>query len=509
MSAANGLDEMLGRLVRPDRPDAPALLHPAGRVAFTRGALAERVRACAAAFERAGIARGEAVAFGIRQDAAGIAWLLGAFRAGVVVVVLDPGLALGILADRCRAAGVVATVMDGGVATIAHHGLLRRIAAWRGLVLPDPRTLAAAAWATSPALGRIPRLDRLAHGDAHRPLEPDGAAIAIFTSGTTGAPRAVVHTPNSLAETLRQAAALVELGPADRVLGTGLHLVGPALLAGAAVVVPPAGTDAATLARVTRATATTHASLPLHRAIAWAGAGGASRALRHVLLGSAPVRNAGLRTLADALPGVRVASAYGMTEHLLIATVGLEERLDHDERTGDLVGLPLPGVRVRIADDGETWVSGPALARGYLGDAAPAAELPTGDVASFDARGRLVLRGRRKEMLIRAGENIYPALYEAPLADAAGIAAAVMVGVEAPDGDERVALFAVPGAGMTTAAALARLEAVLRRADAPIDRHARPDLVLAVEGLPRTGRSGKPDRAALAAIAAAQLAGGR
>ena len=123
------LDALIDRVATPD--DAVRARdhgRRAARVVATRGALGDRVRAYAGAFARAGIAAGDPVAFGVRQDADGIAWLLGALRAGIVVVVLDPGVAPALLAAQCRAAGVRAVVMDGGVATphrVARHAMGR------------------------------------------------------------------------------------------------------------------------------------------------------------------------------------------------------------------------------------------------------------------------------------------------------------------------------------------------------------------------------------------------
>ena len=501
------LEAMLDRVADPDRPGDPAILGSNGRRLLTRGELADRVRSYAGAWARAGFAPGDAVAFAVRQDADGIAWLLAALRAGIVVVVLDPGLTPASLAARARTAGVRAVVMDGGVATIAASRPLRALAARAGVRLPAPASLAPVQWSTTLALARVPRLDRLAGGDARRPLPDDAPAIVIFTSGTTREPRGVVHSPCGLAATLEQAAALVDLGPGDRVLGTGLHLVGPALLAGAAVVLPPGRGGVRALAKATRGAGVTHVSMPLHVALEWAVSRGAGAELRTLLLGSAPVRNAGLAPLVALLPGVRIASVYGMTEHLLVALVDARERLAFDERDGDLVGRPLPGVRLRTDDAGELRVAGPALARGYLGEAGPVPELPTGDIGALDADGRLVLRGRRKDMLIRRGENIYPSLYEPALATAAGLETAVMVGVQQPDGDEAVVLFAVPSRGGDPEDARRRLEALVRGGRSPLDRHAQPDLVVGIAELPRSGRSAKPDREALRALAAARLGG--
>ena len=81
------LEAMLDAVVEPARPHDPALLDARAAVLATRGVLGARVRARAAAFARAGIEPGTAVAFGVRQDADGIAWLLGAIRAGLAVVI--------------------------------------------------------------------------------------------------------------------------------------------------------------------------------------------------------------------------------------------------------------------------------------------------------------------------------------------------------------------------------------------------------------------------------------
>jgi acyl-CoA synthetase (AMP-forming)/AMP-acid ligase II len=494
------LAELLERLVLPARPHAPAFVSSVGSVVLSRGELAERIRRASGAYARAGLGAGTPVAFAVRQDPAGIAWLLGAMRAGVVPVILDPGVTSDALAARSRAARVEALVTDGLVATVAGSAILRRIAARRGVVLPGLSGLAPRHLVTGRAFTSAERLDRLAGGDAPRPLDPDAAALVIFTSGTTGAPRGIVHTGTSIAGALRLAGMLVEPVTGDRVLGNGLHLVVPALLAGVPVVMPSAGGDAA-MARTTRRLGVTHLSLPPHRAVGWAAHGG-GRQVRELILGSAPVRNVTLRTLVAALPTARILAVYGMTEHLLVASLEAAERLAHDEQQGDLVGVALPDVRVRVAPDGELHVAGPALARGDLGNPMPMREVATGDLGRVDGQGRITLLGRRKEMLIRGGENIYPSLYEGLLAERARLGTVIMVGVPAPDGDETVVVF---GVGPDPRAIRRRLEPLVMGPNAIIDRHARADAVFGIVELPRAGRSGKPDRRALARIAADRL----
>lgn len=483
-----------------------AFIDAAGRTVLTRAEFAERIRQAAGSFAGAGLGPGDPVAFGVRQDAAGVAWLLGALRAGVTVVVLDPGLAPSTMVDRCRAAGTRAVVLDPGVAIAAGTQLGRGVAAIAGFRLPDPRDLAADVWVTGPTpWPGARRLDRVGDADARRPLAAEDPALIVFTSGTTGAPRGIVHSSRSLTSTLETVVGLSGMGPADRVLGSGLHLTVPALLAGATVVVPPRGRPAR-LASVTRRLAVTHLSLPPHVAVEWAAAGGAAAGLRRLFLGSAPTRNVALRSILAHLPaGAETWSIYGMTEQLLVAAVAASERMDHDEAQGDLVGRPLPGVTTRFASDGELWVGGPGLARGVLGDPEPALELPTGDLGLQAPDGRIVLTGRRKEMIIRRGENIYPALYEARLAEAADLGAAIMVGIPAPDGDETVVLWVEPRRGEPAGRARSRTVRLLADGGSPVDAHARPDAVLAIDRIPRSGRSTKPDRRALVMLAAARL----
>jgi acyl-CoA synthetase (AMP-forming)/AMP-acid ligase II len=489
------------------RPEAPAFIDRHGRAVLSHGILARRIDERAGALAAAGLVPGDRVAFGVRPNPDGFAWLLACFRAGIAVVVLDPGVAAELLVARARAAGVGAVLLDPVAYSLASNGLGRRLAGRFGVRLPDPRLLGDRVLVTGPTFARVVvRVDRLARTAPGAGWDAEAAALVVFTSGTTGAPRGVVHTPRSIVANLTAVRDLADLTPDARVFATAPNLVVPTLLAGGSVVIPPRRD--ADLPRVTRSQAITHLSLAPHRAVGWAEAGGAPSSLRRLFLGTAPLRTAALRRILPALPaGAQTWGVYGLTEMLLVTAITGEERCAHDERDGDLVGSPIAGARIRVADDGEVRIGGPGLARGYLGER-PVDELGTGDIGRLDA-GRLVLLGRRKEMLIRRGENIYPSLYEPALVERAGLAEAALVGVPDELGDERAVLWIVPAAGERAGgqadAALARVERLLSGPDTPFDAHARPDAILVLDRLPRAGRSDKVDRRALVTLAAGRL----
>jgi acyl-CoA synthetase (AMP-forming)/AMP-acid ligase II len=497
------LDELDG--IGRRRGRAPAFIAPTGRIVLNHTDLARMVEQRSGALAAAGLGRGDRIAFGVRSGPNGFTWLLACFRAGIAVVILDPGVGRELLVARCRAAGVTATLLDSTVYALSGNRLGRALAHAAGVVLPDHRALARRTLVTGPVLGRgATRVDRLS-GPRPAPGWSDDAAPAliVFTSGTTGAPRGVVHTPRSIAASVEAVRGLADLGPDSRVLASAPNFVVPTLLAGGAVVMPPRRQNR--LARTTRERAVTHLALAPHRAVPWAEAGGASPALRRLFLGTAPLRAAALRRILPAMPPQAKAwGIYGLTELLLVAAVAGEERLGHDERDGDLVGSPFAGARIRIADDGEVRVAGPGLARGYVGQP-PLDEVATGDLGRMDSLGRIVLLGRRKEMLIRRGENIYPSLYEPALLDRGRLADAALVGVADELGDERAVLWVVPTGGESAATAVARVGRLLAGPNSPFDGHARPDAILALDRLPRSGRSDKVDRRALATLAARRL----
>lgn len=132
--------------------------------------------------------------------------------------------------------------------------------------------------------------------------------------------------------------------------------------------------------------------------------------------------------------GLKVLEGYGLTETTAPATVGVPDGI----KIGT-VGPPLPGMTVRIADDGEILVKGPGVFIGYHNNAAATAEafagewFRTGDLGSMDADGYLRITGRKKEIIVTAaGKNVAPAVLEDRLRGHPLVSQVVVVGDQKP-----------------------------------------------------------------------------
>lgn len=191
---------------------------------------------------------------------------------------------------------------------------------------------------------------------------------------------------------------------------------------------------------------------------------------------------------------------YALTELFPAAAVESREKAAFTG-AGDLVGAPLPGVRAVADADGQLLLAGPAARDRYLGEE-PDPWVRTGDRAHLDGAGRIVLEGRCKDMVLRRAENIYPGLYE-PGLHVPGVELGVLVGVPAGDGDERLVAVVQPRRGFAEPALRAALSGPLREMGT-----ARPDALLFAD-IPLSGRSRKPDRAAVSELAAGLLRAGR
>ncbi|WP_200939108.1 AMP-binding protein [Modestobacter sp. Leaf380] len=468
-----------------DRPGAPALL---GRRPTTRGELADLADGYAAALHHRGLGEGDTLALAVRPGGRALALVLAALRLRVRVAVVDPGAGPDVVTARLALARPALVVADPVVQAAA--GWAAPVARRLGLSLPRLELLAPVATVGRRLPGTAPALEPRS-GPAPDRRGDDADAVVVFTSGTTAAPRAVVHTVASMSAGMAAVADLVGPRPGEPVLGGTFFVLVPALHAGAPVLAPARRPPALARQLARLAPAATYLTPPQLRGALAAGAGFTGR----VFAGSAPVSEGLLGRVRDA--GADQAwGVYALTEAFPVAAVEWTAKHAHTG-DGDLVGELLPGVRARVDGTGQLLVAGATTADRYLGGE-PLEEVATGDRARLEGR-TVVLAGRAKDMLLRGAENVYPGLYE-PALHVPGVDLAVLVGVPGEDGDERVVAVVQPTPGST--------EVQVRRALAtPLSRMgtARPDAVL-VGPVPVAGRSRKPDRAATARWAAERLA---
>ncbi len=186
--------------------------------------------------------------------------------------------------------------------------------------------------------------------------------------------------------------------------------------------------------------------------------------MRFVGLGGSPVSEALMTELKTRMPSVRTTAAvgYGLTEACALATITFGDELAQFPTS---VGRPLPTVEVSIRDDhgvglpdgeiGEIWIRSPLVMQGYWRNPEATAEritgdrwLRTGDIG-FLRDGRLHIASRRTDLIIRGGENIYPAEIEAQLALLPGIDEVAVVGVPHEELGQECKAILVPLPGAT------------------------------------------------------------
>ncbi|HTF59770.1 MAG TPA: AMP-binding protein, partial [Actinomycetes bacterium] len=344
--AAGSLPAAWRRLAEAD-PDRPALW-AAGRGWVSRGELEQAGARVAGRLRRAGLAAGDRVLVSAATSMDLVVAYLGALRMGLVVVPVNTAYREREVAHIVGDAAPRAAVVDD-----PERGRWAQKAAGGDLLVVGPE-------ADLPG-GDPPALDGGGPGDP---------ALLCYTSGTTGAPKGAVLSHGNLlasAEALRLAwrwtgeDRLVLALPLFHIHGLGVGLHGTLLVGASAVLLPRFEVDAVLdVARDHRATLFFGVPTMYTRLADSTRAGELGR-LRLCVSGSAPLPPAVFERLADRA-GQRVLERYGMTETIM----NVSNPYDGERRPGT-VGLPLPGVELRLAggQEGEVLLRGPNVFGGY------------------------------------------------------------------------------------------------------------------------------------------------
>ncbi len=480
-------------VVVPGRADAPVIVeHSSGR-SLTYGVLRERVLRTAGALAAHGVRPGDRVAARIAKSPDGLMLYLGVVAAGAAFLPLNPAYAPPELAYFLGDAEPRLTVCD-----------------------PDEADMIRSLGATVLTLSRDGSGTLADMTDAATAIEPidrraDDLAAILYTSGTTGRSKGAMVTHGNLVSNAEALAEIWRFTAADRLLHAlptyhthGLFTAfNTVLTAGASLLFLSRFEPDDVLAAMPRATAMMGVPTYYTRLLDHAGlTRDVTAKVRLFVSGSAPLLAETHRRFA-ARTGHMILERYGMTE------TGMNTANPYaGERRPGSVGLPLPGVCVRVVDSagaevargevGSIEVRGPNVFAGYwrnpdktAAEFRPDGFFVTGDLGTTDAQGYLHISGRGKDLVISGGFNIYPKEVELAIDSLDGVLESAVIGVPHRDLGEGAVAVVVPVAG-------AALDTFAMR-DALVGKLARykmPKLVIAVDELPRNSM-GKVQKAVL------------
>ena len=424
------------------------VIDPPGRPKVSYGALADGAARLAALLQAKGVAPGDRVAVQSEKCPEGVMLYLAILKVGAVLLPLNTAY---------TKAEVDYFLAD----------------AEPKLFVADAAALAAEAAGLAP-------LERV------RDVAPSDLAAIVYTSGTTGRSKGAMLShgaleANGLALTeawgFRADDVLLHALPIYHVHGLfiALHCV---FLSGSRMIWLPKFDDDAVIEQLPRATVmmgvpTYYARLLANPKFTREVTG----RMRLFISGSAPL----LPSVFDEFEsrtGQRLLERYGMSEAAIITT-----NPRNGERLAGSVGYPLPGVSLRVADDGIVQIKGPSVTSGYWRNPAKTAEaftadgyFITGDIGRQDADGRLWLSGRLSDLIISGGLNVYPKEIELVLDELPGVVESAVIGLPHPDFGEAVAAV-VAGEGEEAA--------VIAAARQQLAGFKCPKRVFFVEDLPR------------------------
>ena len=446
-----------------------------------------------------GVKRGDRVAFCLPKCIAAIQIHLGACSMGAISLPLNPAYSTAELDYLMEDSGARVLVVPEGPGQLQGPG-------------PAPTVPAGQLVAIDPLRFSQDMQSGSASGPVSGDIGPQDPALMLYTSGTTGRPKGACMSHASLTANMdmlekawqwRRDDSLLHVLPLFHVHGLLVALHG-ALHVGASTLMHPRFDARSTIRDLEAGAATVFMAVPTvyRRVLAELG----DRVLelssmRLLTSGSDRLPVEAFRAIEHHL-GHRVVERYGMTETGIMLSNPVE-----GQRVAGQVGVPLPGVRMRISDPesglptpagavGELQTKGPHVFLGYWRDPAKTAAsftgdgwFRTGDLGLLDTAGRFEIKGRSTDLIISGGYNVYPAEVERVLVRHQDVAQCAVVGLPDPDWGEAVTAFVVPNGRPEP-------DSLIRHCREFLAPYKSPKRVRLVSSLPRNAM-GKVQRKAL------------
>ena len=473
--------------------------------------LRERCYRARTALRKQGVGRGSVVLTALGNDPDFIAIFFAVLQLEAVLVPCDTALDASALCARALEVSADVVLM-GDKRQVSEAKTLARLFPLVMVNVEEERypDLFSCEGQVLPADGERPRSEGTGADDVR---------LVAFTSGSTGSPKGALLTEENLFKPAASLTRRFGLSDADVVLMPLpiSHMFGlisgmlMSLLAGARLVLMEKFDPRVALKLIEEERVTVHHAVPtmLTRELVVLEDEGGQRALgalRSGMVAGASVP-AALIERAQRQMGCSFVSAYGSTETVNVTCGFPDDPLDVRAK---YVGKPSDGVKVRVVDDegcevaqgevGELCVKGPGIMKGYVGLTGKGSSFDkegwfhTGDMASLSDDGYVAIRGRKKDLIIRAGNNIVPAAIEAVFSEFPDVVEACVLGVPDDDLGERAVLFVSPAEGSVLHEGLLRAFA-----QGKVPKFAMPDEIVVAASMPRLS-SGKIDKIALLSL---------
>ena len=454
----------------------------------TYGDVEEGAARYANALVSLGVEPGDRVAVQVEKSIEAVLLNLGCLRAGAVLLPLNTAYTAAEIGYFLSDAQPRLFVRDPGRPELAEAAAAAKVAHVETMTADGVGSLPQRAMALPVAF------DDIARG-------PNDLAAILYTSGTTGRSKGAMLSQENLASNARTLLEYWRFTPSDVLIHAlpiyhahGLFVaINTLLMAGGRMLFLPKF-DADLILKV-MPRATSFMGVPTFYTRLLGHPGLTREATAHMRLfisGSAPLLPETHRAWRERT-GHAILERYGMTE------TGMNTSNPYDgERVGGTVGLPLPGISVRIADPstgdllgadeiGMIEVKGPNVFAGYWrmpektnAEFRDEGYFITGDLGKIDARGYVHIVGRGKDLIISGGLNVYPKEVESAIDALPGVVESAVIGAPHPDFGDGVTAIVVreKGAALAEATIAAALEGTLAK-------YKQPKRILFVDELPR------------------------
>jgi fatty-acyl-CoA synthase len=509
--ASSTLPELLSHAARDG--EVPFLRCP--ERTWTYAEFAHAVDQFASGLRELGITRGDRVAIAAPNSAEWLITWFATAKVGAILVTLNVAYRereFDFMLNQSGSVVLLTSAQDGGFDFVSFLDRLRP-------QIPSVRHFVFLGGAGFPGSHRWEDLRVPDDGPAADPdtglVAPEDPAVILYTSGTTGEPKGatlthagILASARAQAEHLAQTSGDVAIGhmPLNHVGGLTCTVTASMVVQGS-VALLPRYSPAQALNSIGRHGVTIFIGVPtmytkMMELPEFAGMDVSS--VRTCVIGGSNVEPAMGRRIIEAFDGARLANLYGLSETAGGCIISAAD--DDLDTLVETLGVPIGDFEVRIADDdnhalppdadGELQIRGDCVSPGYWDLEAPSTFLPdgwlaTGDMALRRPDGRVTLRGRKKEMYIRGGYNVYPAEVENVIAGEPSVAMCAVIGVPDEVNGEVGHAYVVPAAGAT-----ADPEALLDLCRIKLARYKVPARIVVVDSLPLTP-SGKIKKVAL------------